>query len=76
MRIISDLPEDGHLKMNIYDVNGKEIIVLKDEDLSAGSHVTLWDGKDASGNKVGSGMYYVHMKTGYFSEIKKIVVVR
>jgi flagellar hook assembly protein FlgD len=35
-----------------------------------------WDGKDDSGNVVGSGLYFVHIEAGDYKETKKIVVVK
>lgn len=35
-----------------------------------------WDGKDDNKNPLPSGIYFVRLKVGKFSEIKKLVFLR
>ncbi|MBD3271202.1 MAG: T9SS type A sorting domain-containing protein [Elusimicrobia bacterium] len=71
-----DMPEDGGLTVTVFDSNGKEILILVNEDKVAGTYQVFWDGKYSTGKTVGSGIYLVRMESGSFTETKKIVVVK
>ena len=71
-----DLPEESLVKLIIYDVSGKEVIVLTAGTLSAGSYRVRWDGKDHRGQGVSAGMYLYHIEAGEFSETKKLILLK
>ncbi|MBD3271072.1 MAG: hypothetical protein GF384_00875, partial [Elusimicrobia bacterium] len=71
-----DVKEDAHVNVIVYASNSKEIITLVDEPRTAGIYRIYWDGNDFSGSPVGSGIYFVHMQSGGFSETRKIAVVK
>jgi len=52
------LPKSVHVVLKIYNQLGQIIILLANRVLSAGVHRIVWDGKDANGNEVSTGMYY------------------
>lgn len=70
------LKEPGELKVKVYNTSGKEIITLADGNYPAGEQQILWTGVDTDNNKIGSGIYIVHMKAGGYKETKKIAVVK
>ncbi len=37
---------------------------------------TAWNGKDASGNLVNSGMYFYHFETAEFKQTKKLLLLK
>jgi len=43
--------------LKVYDVSGRQVAVLVDGVLDAGSHRIAWDGRGASGSKVAPGVY-------------------
>jgi len=51
------LPEAGHVTLAVYDINGRLVRTLVGRPLGAGSHAVVWDGKDAMGRAVASGVY-------------------
>lgn len=51
------LPITGWTRLAIYNVQGQLVAVLCDGPLPAGIHTALWDGRDARGEVVGSGVY-------------------
>jgi len=71
-----DTAEQMHIKINLYDTRGKKIREIADEERGAGIYRYYWDGKDDSGNVVGSGLYLVHIETGDYKKTKKIVLVK
>ena len=60
----------------VYDNKGNKIKTIMDENKDADTYIRKWDGKDDSGNTVGSGIYIVHMKSGTYSATKKIAVIK
>lgn len=66
----------SHVSLNIYDLMGRKIRTLVDENQYAGSYSIFWDGNDNSGNVMTSGIYYCRLSQGDFTETKKILFVR
>lgn len=70
------LKSDGHVELNIYNVLGQNVRNLVSEAKPAGTYTVQWDGRDASGTQVASGVYFYKIKSGDFSEIKKMVLMK
>jgi hypothetical protein len=51
------LPSPGRARLEIYDLAGRLVAVPVDADLPAGSHESIWDGRDRLGRNLGSGQY-------------------
>jgi|GEM_PF-2046857 len=56
------IPESGKVILKIYDILGREVRTLVNEEQNTGSHVALWDGKDEEGRQVSSGTYFYHLR--------------
>jgi len=74
--IVVELQKQDRVRLNLYNTRGDKIRELADEEKEAGTHKYYWDGKDNSGNMVGSGLYFVHIQVGDYKKTKKIVVVK
>jgi len=74
--IMVKLEKRSSIKIVLYDMKGNKIKELADEERDAGIYPYRWDGKDDSGNVVGSGLYFVHIQAGDYKATKKIVVVK
>jgi hypothetical protein len=61
----------GHATLRVFDVAGKVVATLVNEELPPGEFRTVWD---ASGSA--SGIYFVRMNVGPFSQTRKIVFMR
>ncbi len=70
------LPEAGEVSLVIYNTLGQQVRVLTDEKQEAGYYRITWDGKDAGGRWVSSGVYLMRMVAGKFSEVKKMVLLK
>ncbi len=67
----------NHVKLTIYDVLGKKIRTLINNNETAGEHSVGWDGKDDLGNPVSSGVYFYKLKLNdNFVQIKKLTFVK
>jgi hypothetical protein len=58
------VPNDGNVKINVYNIKGQLVADLVNERKDQGSHSVIWDGKDNNGNLVSSGIYYAKLATG------------
>ena len=56
-----NIPSHGKVSLKIYDIMGREIIVLKDGNETAGRHIAKWSGKDKYNRQVASGMYFYQL---------------
>jgi hypothetical protein len=75
-RINYSLPEPAYVKLNIYDINGTLVRTLQEGTKSAGRYEAIWDGKNNTGNKVGSGVYFYRIQANSFSQVKKMILLK
>lgn len=66
-----ELPSDNFVKLIIYDITGKEILLLINEFKSAGSYNVNFNGSNLS-----SGIYFYKIEAGSFIQIKKMMLVK
>jgi len=63
--------------IKIFDLAGHEVATLLDRaELPAGRHQRLWNGRDAQGQTVTSGIYFCRLAAGSFAKTIKLMVVR
>jgi len=65
------MPKSGLVTLKIYDVLGREIITLVNEELSAGKHEADFDALGFN-----SGVYFYRLQAGSFIETKKMVLMK
>lgn len=63
------LPERALVKLVVYDLNGKTISTLVNEQMNAGTHSVNFNK-----GKLSTGIYYYKLQAGSYSEVKKIVI--
>jgi parallel beta-helix repeat protein len=72
-----NVPNDGEkVRLEIYNVTGQLVRVLADKEYIAGQHQATWDGTGERGERFGSGIYFLRMKTGTFVSVKKMIMVK
>ena len=64
-------PEAGIVTLKIYDVLGREVATLINEELTAGNHETVFDASQLS-----SGIYFYQLKAGSFVQTKKMILIK
>ena len=68
------------MELTIYNVKGQEVKQLLSNSagqLSAGQHFVTWDGKDASKNLVGTGIYFSKLSVnGKNRAMKKVLLLK
>ncbi|MBZ0202606.1 MAG: T9SS type A sorting domain-containing protein [Ignavibacteria bacterium] len=65
------VPKSGLVKIVVFDVSGKEIAALVNENLSAGTY-----NADFDASQLASGVYFYKLESGDFVQTKKMVLVK
>ena len=70
-RIDYSLPFDSKVNIQIFDVLGREVVTLVNDNQRAGYYTV-----DFNASNLTSGIYYYRMSAGDFTAIKKMVVIK
>jgi hypothetical protein len=70
------LPAAGPIELGIYDARGGLVVILEEGKKPAGRHAVVWQGRDASGQVVGSGVYFCRLAAGGRVVTEKIVFLK
>lgn len=60
----------------VFDMLGRQVKTLLNEELPAGIHQVVWDGTDENSHNVASGMYYARLVTPSASASSRLVLIR
>jgi endo-1,4-beta-xylanase len=66
-----DVPKYAHVKLGVYDVLGREVAVLVDENHPAGRYSIA-----VNATNLPSGAYFYRMSAGDFGAVRKLVVIK
>ncbi len=66
----------SYARLAIYNARGQLIRTLVSSSLSSGMHNYAWDGRDANGNVVTSGIYYYSLHTDRGIYTKKMLMIK
>lgn len=69
--ITFDIPYPTSIVLRLFDILGREVTTLVNEEKPAGTYAERWD---ASG--VSSGVYFYTLRAGSFVQTRKLMVVR
>ncbi|MGQ0723094.1 MAG: InlB B-repeat-containing protein [Candidatus Eiseniibacteriota bacterium] len=64
----------SRVALTIYDVTGRLVRRLADEDMAAGEHLQSWDGRGEDGARAAGGVYFVRLEIGSFRQTGRIVL--
>ena len=75
------LSEDSAVSISIYDTTGTLIRTLSPGFQSAGFYnsrerAAYWDGRNAFGERVASGIYFYQLRTPSFQQARRLVIVK
>lgn len=71
------LPEPGQVQVTIYNINGKVVRDLVNQNQTAGYHEISWNGRDDAGRVVGTGVYFYKINVkGKYVESKKMILMK
>lgn len=70
------LPVESKVKIVVYDLTGREVATLINDLQSGGFHTIHWNGTDATGNQVATGMYFYRLITADKSITRKMILLK
>ncbi len=70
------LQTPGLVKLTVYNMLGQRVKELVNTQQPAGVHSVQWNGTDASGQRMSSGLYYYHLETDGFKATKKMLLLK
>ena len=65
------LPAQGRTRLTVYDLLGRQVATLLDEDRPAGRHAVRFDARNLS-----SGTYFYRLESGTFTATRKLILLR
>jgi hypothetical protein len=71
-----DLPKAGYVSIGIYDIAGRLVQTVVNENRPAGRHTATWDGRSRSGEHISAGVYVAHLEHQGQRLSRTIVLVR
>jgi hypothetical protein len=71
-----ELPRATHVRLQIYDMAGRLVATLVDEDQGPGPHRVRWTGQDDAGEPVSSGTYLYRLAAGSTRLAKKMMLTK
>jgi len=70
------IPNSEMVTLTVFNMLGQEVANLVSNNLNAGTHSYVWNGRDFAGNLVGSGVYFYTLKAGDFTSTQKMVFMK
>ena len=70
------LAKGGDVELNVYNLKGQRVRNLIKDNVEAGDHSIIWDGKNDKGADVSSGVYFYQLKTSKFTESRKMLLLK
>ena len=71
-RVAFDVPEPGRVTLKVYDLTGRVVAVLANGSYPTGNHEVSWNARDAAGEPVAGGIYFLNMQSGSFTDTRRL----
>jgi len=71
-----DLPMATEVYLVVYDLLGREVVSLVNEQMEPGYHQIVWKGETAAGRAVPSGIYIARLATPGFTKSIKMALLK
>jgi flagellar hook assembly protein FlgD len=62
--------------LEVYNIVGQRVITLLDGIRASGTHLIVWQGADAAGQRVASGVYLYRLRSGGYTETRKMLLLK
>jgi hypothetical protein len=70
------LSEDSRVTLKVFNLLGQVVNTLVDENMPAGEHAILWNGKNDRNEDVASGVYFYRIKAGDYESVRRMTLLR
>ncbi len=70
------LDADKHISLEVFNVKGRKVTTLAENEYPAGNHSILWNGMNTGGKPVGSGLYFYRLSFDNHSETRQMILLK
>ena len=70
------LPEAANVRLTVYSILGQEVKTLVNAPQAAGFYSMHWDGRDALGRQVSTGVYLYRLEAGANVAVRKMILAK
>ncbi|MDH4038139.1 MAG: T9SS type A sorting domain-containing protein [Candidatus Krumholzibacteria bacterium] len=70
------VPVASRVSLRVYDVAGRLVRTLADQDYAAGEHGVTWDGRDGRGEAVSAGVYFYRLAALDETRTRKMILLK
>jgi len=74
--IAFDLAREGQVTIEVFNIKGQRVSTIAHDVYQAGRHNVVWNGNDANGRTVGSGVYFYRMTTDGYVKTQKMLLMK
>ena len=74
IRFAVDTP--GRVRLDVFDINGRKVRELMDEQMRPSEYTMIWDGRDDQGVRVSAGVYFLRLRRAEQVDTQRIVLLR
>ena len=74
--IVYDVARAGRVRLSIHAITGQCLRTLVAEERVAGRYSVAWNGRDADGRLVATGLHLCRMETGGYVGVRKMALLR
>ncbi len=75
-RIAWSIDRGARVELSVFDLAGRRVRTLARGRFGAGSYSARWDGRDAHGRRVASGVYFVRLDTPLGTRLSRVTMLR
>lgn len=68
------LPASGRARVDVFDVAGRLVRTVMNDQMQAGQHQVRWDGRSTAGGAAADGIYFVHLRTKQGTSTRKVLL--
>ncbi|MBT4783959.1 MAG: T9SS type A sorting domain-containing protein [Candidatus Marinimicrobia bacterium] len=66
----------SYVQISIYNLLGQKVVSLESRWFDMGQYNVRWNGKDAQGNQLSTGVYIYSLESPEFRKAKKLILVK
>jgi hypothetical protein len=72
-----DLARATHVRLEVFDLDGRRVATVADRAYEPGRYSLDWNGRSASGRRLGAGLYFVRLSgPGLKAQSARLAIVR
>lgn len=71
-----DVPKSGPVSVRIFDLQGRGVATLVEDEMGAGVYRVKWNGKTSDGRDLSSGIYFAQIQSGASRQSSRLTLLK